>query len=58
MQKVIENIINRLFPELTAKLHLPRWGKVVALPELPTEDGERGSDAFYPRYAVDVQLLD
>lgn len=58
MQKVIENIINRLFPELTAKLHLPRWAKVVALPELPTEDGERGSDAFYPRYAVDVQLLD
>jgi uncharacterized protein involved in type VI secretion and phage assembly len=51
-------MVRRLFPELTAKLHLPRWGRVVALPELPTEDGERGSDAFYPRYAVDVQLLD
>jgi hypothetical protein len=58
METIINRIIRRLFPELTAKLHLPRWGKVVGLPELPTEDGERGSDPFYPRYAVDVQLLD
>lgn len=58
MQKVIKNIVTRMFSELTGQLHLPRWGKVVALPELPTEDGERASDAFYPRYAVDVQLLD
>tara|TARA_R110002033_G_scaffold88809_1_gene138810 strand:- start:398 stop:1138 length:741 start_codon:yes stop_codon:yes gene_type:complete len=58
METIINRIIRRLFPELTAKLHLPRWGKVVALPELPAEDGERGSDPFYPRYAVDVQLLD
>ncbi|MCW3171203.1 hypothetical protein [Shewanella subflava] len=58
METIINKIIRRLFPELTAKLHLPRWGEVVALPELPTVDGERGSDPFYPRYAVDVQLLD
>ncbi|WP_351014995.1 hypothetical protein [Shewanella sp. AC91-MNA-CIBAN-0169] len=58
METIINRIIRRLFPELTAKLHLPRWGEVVALPELPTVDGERGSDPFYPRYAVDVQLLD
>jgi hypothetical protein len=58
MEKVINRIVRRLFPELTAKLHLPRLAKVVALPELPTEDGERASDAFYPRYAVNVQLLD
>ncbi|ABZ75909.1 conserved hypothetical protein [Shewanella halifaxensis HAW-EB4] len=58
MDTVIKRIVRRLFPELTSGLHLPRWGKVVALPELPTEEGERGSDAFYPRYAVDVQLLD
>jgi hypothetical protein len=58
METIINRVIRRLFPELTAKLHLPRLGKVVALPELPTVDGERGSDAFYPRYAVDVQLLD
>jgi hypothetical protein len=58
MDKVIKRIVRRLFPELTGQLHLPRWGKVVALPELPTDDGERASDAFYPRYAVNVQLLD
>lgn len=58
MEKVINRIIRRLFPELTGQLHLPRWAKVVALPELPTQDGERASDPFYPRYAVDVQLLD
>ena len=58
METVIQRIVRRLFPELTSGLHLPRWGEVVALPELPAENGERGSDAFYPRYAVDVQLLD
>lgn len=58
METLIRKIILRLFPELTAGLHLPRWGRVVDLPELPTEAGERNSDAFYPRWAVDVQLLD
>ena len=58
MDKSIQRIVRRLFPELTGQLHLPRWGRVVALPELPTDDGERGSDAFYPRYAVNVQLID
>ena len=58
MEQIIKKIVLRLFPELSAQLHLPRWGKVVALPELPAEDGERRSDAFYPRYAADVQLLD
>ncbi|QXN26731.1 hypothetical protein KVP08_009330 [Shewanella putrefaciens] len=58
MEQVIKKIIYRLFPELSAQLHLPRWGKVVALPELPEQEGERRSDAFYPRYAADVQLLD
>ncbi|MDK9761674.1 hypothetical protein KI743_06650 [Vibrio sp. D420a] len=53
---VIKRIIFRLFPEFTGQWHLPRWGKVVALPELP-EEGEL-SDRFYPHYAVDVQLLD
>ncbi len=52
----IKRIIFRLFPELTGRWHLPRWGKVVALPELP-EEGNM-SDRFYPHYAVDVQLLD
>ncbi len=50
--------ITNIFPELSGGYHLPHWAKVVALPELPTLDGERHSDPFYPRYAVDVQLLD
>lgn len=58
MENIIRKIVLRLFPELSAKLHLPRWGRVIALPELPAQDGERGSDPFYPRWAVDVQLLD
>ncbi|WP_146449948.1 hypothetical protein [Vibrio kanaloae] len=53
---VIKRIIFRLFPEFTGQWHLPRWGKVVALPELP-EEGDL-SDRFYPHYAVDVKLLD
>ena len=52
----IKRIIFRLFPEFTGRWHLPRWGKVVALPELP-EEGDL-SDRFYPHYSVDVQLLD
>ncbi|MGF1842447.1 hypothetical protein L4C39_04530 [Vibrio clamense] len=52
----IKRIIFRLFPEFTGQWHLPRWGKVVALPELP-EEGDL-SDRFYPHYSVDVQLLD
>ncbi|OEF21013.1 hypothetical protein A145_04720 [Vibrio splendidus 5S-101] len=52
----LKRIIFRLFPEFTGRWHLPRWGKVVALPELP-EEGDL-SDRFYPHYAVDVQLLD
>lgn len=58
MEQLIKKVVLRIFPELSAGLHLPRWGKVVALPELPEQEGERRSDAFYPRYAADVQLLD
>ncbi|KJG26041.1 hypothetical protein UB37_02120 [Photobacterium iliopiscarium] len=56
MENTIKRIIMRLFPELTGQWHLPRWGKVVALPELPSE-GDL-SDRFYPHYAVDIVLLD
>jgi hypothetical protein len=56
MEKVIYRIIRRLFPELTTKLHLPMWGRVVALPELPSDENN-ASDPFYPRYAANVQLL-
>ncbi len=58
MDSIIRRLVLRLFPELTAGLHLPRFARIVDLPELPAEDGDRKSDAFYPRYAADVQLLD
>ncbi|PCH95329.1 MAG: hypothetical protein COB83_08795 [Gammaproteobacteria bacterium] len=56
MEKVINRVVRRLFPELSNKLHLPQWGRVVAFPELPTES-EKTSDTFYPRYAASIQLL-
>ncbi len=55
--KTIKRIILRLFPEFTAELHLPQLARIVAVPELPATDCEL-SDRFYPRYAVDVVLLD
>jgi len=58
MDKIIRRLVLRLFPELTAGLHLPRLGRVVDLPELPQQGGETQSDPFYPRYAADIQLLD
>ncbi|HIF9546404.1 TPA: hypothetical protein ACX6S8_002617 [Photobacterium damselae] len=56
MEGTIKRIIYRIFPELTGKWHLPRWGRVVALPELPNEGDY--SDRFYPYYAADIKLLD
>lgn len=48
--------IERLFPELANKLHVPRMARVTA----PTDTAALGdvSDPFRPRYAVNVQLLD
>lgn len=57
MDKAIKRTVQRLFPELTNKLHLAQWGRVVAFPELPTQS-EKSSDTFYPRYAANIQLLD
>ena len=56
MEKAIKRTISRLHPELTTKLHLPHWGRVVEYTELPTET-EKTSDVFYPRYAANIQLL-
>lgn len=56
MEKIIKRIILRLFPELSAGLHLPIFGEVVSVREEP-RDGDI-CDEFRPYYAVDVQLLD
>lgn len=47
--------MNYLFPELAAGLHLPQLGKVMAITDNATQGDE--NNAFRPRFAVDVQLL-
>lgn len=48
--------IERFFPEIANKLHVPRLAQVTA----PTDTAQLGdvSDPFRPRFAVNVQLLD
>lgn len=48
--------IDRVYPELSAGLHLPRLARVMG----PTDSAALGdqSDPFRPRYAVNLQLLD
>ncbi|MEI9742736.1 hypothetical protein [Enterobacter ludwigii] len=48
--------IDAAYPELASGLHLPRRARVTG----PTDTAELGdvSDAFRPRYAVNLQLLD
>ncbi|WP_411705658.1 hypothetical protein [Edaphovirga cremea] len=48
--------IDKFYPELAAGLHLPRQARVMG----PTDTATLGdqADAFRPRYAVDLQLLD
>lgn len=47
--------IEYLFPELAAGLHLPQLGKVMAVTDSANPGHE--NNAYRPRYAVDVQLL-
>lgn len=56
MDDIIKRVVEAQFPELTGKLHLPRFGQVVGVRETP----EAGTiaDEYRPYYAVDVQLLD
>lgn len=55
IEQAIKRIILRLFPELSARYHLPVFAEVVAVRETPAE-GDL-CDEFRPRYAVDVQVL-
>lgn len=47
--------MNYLYPELAAGLHLPQLGKVMAISDNANQGDE--NNAFRPRFAVDVQLL-
>lgn len=52
----VKSLVLKLFPELSAGYHLPRFAEVVGVRETP-EQGDV-CDEFRPRYAVDVQILD
>lgn len=55
MEDAIRRAVERQFPELTAGYHLPRFGRVVAVPDAPEAQGL--CDDFRPRLAVDVEVL-
>lgn len=55
MDDAIRRSVERQFPELTGGYHLPRFGRVVAVPDAPKEPGL--CDDFRPRFAVDVEVL-
>jgi hypothetical protein len=56
MEDAIRKIIEKQYPELTAKYHLPRFAEVVGTRETP--DHGDIADEFRPYYAVDLQVLD
>ncbi|WP_422402823.1 hypothetical protein [Pseudomonas sp. GZD-209] len=55
MDNAIKRSVERQFPELTGGYHLPRFGRVVAVPDAPATSSL--CDDFRPRFAVDVQIL-
>jgi len=55
MEDAIRRAVERQFPELTGGYHLPRFGRVVAVPDAPAQPGL--CDDFRPRFAVDVEVL-
>ncbi|RMO10457.1 hypothetical protein ALQ47_03201 [Pseudomonas cichorii] len=55
MDDAIKRSLERLFPELTGGYHLPRFGRVVSVPDAPASAGL--CDDFRPRYAVDIEVL-
>lgn len=55
MDDAIRRSVERQFPELTGGYHLPRFGRVVAVPDALAAPGL--CDDFRPRFAVDVEVL-
>lgn len=55
MEDAIRRAVERQFPELTGRYHLPRFGRVVAVPDAPADPGL--CDDFRPRFGVDVEVL-
>lgn len=55
LEQTIRRIVRRLFPELTAGLHLPQWGRVEKVYPITAADASTRKE---PLYCVDVQVLD
>jgi hypothetical protein len=55
MEDVIRRVVDRQYPELTGGYHLPRFARVVAIPDPPTTAGL--CDDFRPRFAADLEVL-
>ncbi|MGN7840824.1 hypothetical protein ACTJJX_02640 [Pseudomonas sp. 22490] len=55
MEDAIQRTVERRFPELTGGYHLPRFGRVVAVPDAPASHAL--CDDFRPRFGVDVEVL-
>ncbi|MCS4314480.1 hypothetical protein M2397_004800 [Pseudomonas sp. BIGb0381] len=55
MEDAIKRAVERQFPELTGGYHLPRFAKVIAVPDAPAGAGV--CDDFRPRFGVDLQML-
>lgn len=55
MDDVIKQIVEKEFPEIKAKYHLPRFAEVKSIREEP--DHGDIADEFRPFYAVDLQVL-
>jgi hypothetical protein len=55
MDDAIRRSVARQFPELSGGYHLPRFGRVVAVPDAPASPGL--CDDFRPRFGVDVEVL-
>lgn len=45
----------KLFPEIAAGLHVPRYARVLAVADAPKDGGT--CERFRPRYAVDIEVL-
>jgi hypothetical protein len=55
MEDAIKRAVERQFPELTGGYHLPRFAKVIAVPDAPAGAGV--CDDFRPRFGVNLQVL-
>ncbi|KZN61566.1 hypothetical protein [Pseudoalteromonas luteoviolacea] len=57
VKQAIKRLIQRYYPELSERKHLPQLARIEKIYDLPS-NGSRISTAFRPHKAVDIQLLD